>query len=57
MDYFFVIKNLTPGWFYVSDGIYSERIILADIFTTYENALQTVGSLPKGFYEVIKVYE
>ena len=57
MDHFFVIKNLTTGWFYVSDDTCSERIISANRFESYESALHTVGSLPKGFYEIIKVYE
>ena len=57
MDHFFVIKNLTTGWFYVSDGTYSERIILANRFESYESAQIKISELPKGFYEVIKVYE
>lgn len=57
MDYFFAIKNLTTGWFYVSDGTYSERIILANRFESYESAQIKISELPKGFYEVIKVYE
>ena len=57
MDYFFVIKNLTTGWFYVSDGTYSERIILAEGFMSYESAQIKISELPKGFYEIIKVYE
>ena len=57
MDHFFVIKNLTTGWYYVSDGTYSERIILANRFESYESAQIKISELPKGFYEVIKVYE
>ena len=57
MDHFFVIKNLTTGWFYVSDGTYSERILLAEGFMSYESAQIKISELPKGFYEIIKVYE
>lgn len=57
MDHFFVIKNLTTGWFYISDGIYSERIILANKFESHESAQIKISELPKGFYEVIKIYE
>ena len=57
MDYFFTIRNLIAGWYYVSDNFFSERIILANRFITYESAQIKVSELPKGFYEIVKVYE
>lgn len=58
MNHSFVIRNLTTGWYYISlDKIYSERIVLATKFVTYESALATIRELPKGFYEIVKVYE
>ena len=57
MDYFFTIRNLIAGWYYVSDNFFSERITLANRFITYESAQIKVSELPKGFYEIVKVYE
>ena len=57
MDHFFAIRNLANGWYYISsDRIWSEQIVLATQFITYESARIAINNMPRGFYEVIKVY-
>lgn len=52
----FVVRNITKNEYYCGQGIFSNRLLMAEFHGDYDSAEKRINRLPNGIYQIEKVF-